>query len=103
MELGDLRHADNGIHRRADIVRHGGEKPRFCLVGVLGHIDGAAQVLVDGEDDDHADLGERELGGKGPGILQILHRNEAQKQIGAVGAVRLADHHTRSHADDRPL
>ena len=50
MELGDLRHADDGVHRRADIVRYGGEKLRFCLVGVLGHIDGAAQVLVDGED-----------------------------------------------------
>ena len=49
MELGDLRHADDGVHRRADIVRHGGEEPRFCLVGALCHIDGAAQVLVDGE------------------------------------------------------
>ena len=49
MELGDLRHADDGVHRRADIVRHGGEEPRFCLVGVLCHIDGTAQVLVDGE------------------------------------------------------
>ena len=103
MELGDLRHADDGVHRRADIVRHGGEEPRFCLVGALCHIDGAAQVLVDGEVDDHADLGERELGGKGLGILQILHGNEMQEQIGTVRAVLLADHHARSHADDRPL
>ena len=73
------------------------------MVGVLGHIDGAAQVLVDGEVDDHADLGERKLGRKDPGILQILHGNETQEQIGTVGAVRLADHHARSHADDRPL
>ena len=71
------------------------KKVRERSEGGLHHIAAVA--------DDHADLGERELGGKGLGILQILHGNEMQEQIGTVRAVLLADHHARSHADDRPL
>ena len=35
MVAGDARHADNGVHRGADIVRHVGEEAAFRQIGAL--------------------------------------------------------------------
>ena len=36
LPLEHVDHSQHAVHRRADLVAHGGEECRFCLVGGLG-------------------------------------------------------------------
>ncbi|MNN13935.1 hypothetical protein D3C81_1269820 [compost metagenome] len=44
-----MGHADDAVHRRADFVRHIGEEIRLHLGRIFCHLDGVAQVLLDGQ------------------------------------------------------
>ena len=46
MRLGDGCHTDNPIHRRADIVRHGGEKGSAGLIVLLRLPQRVSQILT---------------------------------------------------------
>ena len=43
-------HPNDGIHRRTDIMGHGGEKPGFCHVGILRLLHALFKLPVNGHD-----------------------------------------------------
>ena len=84
----DRRKADDRVHRRADIVRHGGKEIGFCLVCRLRFPGRRLELFVEHEHDRQVknEQGQEPGGHKADqqpvlGVSpQVLHRHEAEKR-----------------------
>ena len=82
--------ANDGVHRRADVMRHGGQEIRLCMVGAVRGLGRGLQLTVEIHHNDEIEY-------------------QQQKQAGAYNAHQRPAHFCfvqffhRYHRDDRPV
>ena len=92
-------HPDDGVHRRPDLVRHGGEEGRLRLVGRLGLAAGVVGLpLAQGDGLALARQGRAELVQPGPDGAQLARPRRRRRGCGAARAQPLDG---REHARPR--